>query len=151
MKIIKSLILLLFLTIPALTQASNQTMNQIVGLFAGTWKVEGKETFEKWEKNDSAFKGKGYQLKDNQEKVSEYLEIKNIEGRIYYLATVLNQNNGATVKFALTKAENDEFVFENPEHDFPQKLIYKKLSDREMFVRVLGKAGKGFSFKMSKL
>jgi hypothetical protein len=150
MKIIKVFVLLLFLAFSALAQ--DQTLDQITGLFAGTWKMEGREVYEKWEKNaDSSFKGKGYNLKDNQEKITEYFEIKSIDGKIYYLATVPNQNNGATVKFALTKSENGEFVFENPEHDFPQKLVYKKLSDREMWVEVSAKGKKGFSFKISKL
>lgn len=143
--------ILIFTVSSGFGQISDKTLDQITNLFAGTWKTEGKENYEKWEKTDSAFKGKGYNIKNNQEKITEYFEIKNINGKIYYMATVPNQNNGATVKFVLTKWDNDEFVFENPEHDFPKKIIYKKLSDREMFVQVLGQGNKGFSFKTAKL
>lgn len=150
MKVEKKL-LLIILVVLGCSSVFAQTTDQSLSFFAGTWKMEGKESYEKWEKSgDSVFKGKSYKVKDGKESISETLEIKSIDGKIYYLATVLNQNNGATIKFALTSAKDNEFIFENPEHDFPKKLIYKKMSETEMFVRVLGDGGKGFSFKMMK-
>ena len=151
MKVEKLFQLAMLLFVLGWVSVSAQTADQSLNFFAGVWKTEGKENFEKWEKSgDSILKGKAYKVRNGKESVSETLEIKNIDGKLYYLATVPNQNNGATVKFALTGSKDNEFVFENPEHDFPKKLVYKKLSETEMFVQVLGAEGKGFSFKMFK-
>jgi hypothetical protein len=129
-----------------------QSAEEISNFLAGTWKMEGKESFEQWEKSgESALKGRSFKIKDGKENVSETLEIKNIDGKIYYLATVPDQNNGATISFVLTAAKDNEFIFENAEHDFPKKLIYQKVSETELFVQVLGDGGKGFSFKMTKV
>jgi uncharacterized protein YciI len=42
------------------------------------------------------------------------------------------------------------FTFENPNHDFPKKIIYQKLSDTEIFVQVSGDKQKVFAYKMQK-
>lgn len=122
-----------------------------LSFLAGTWKIEGRNSFEVWEKSaNSILKGKAYKLLDGKEVISETFEIKSIDRKIFYLATVPDQNNGATVRFALTAYKNNEFVFENPEHDFPKKMVYKKISRNELFVQVAGAGGKGFSFTMKK-
>ncbi|MFT5166336.1 MAG: hypothetical protein ACI8P3_001567 [Saprospiraceae bacterium] len=43
------------------------------------------------------------------------------------------------------------YSFENPAHDFPEKIIYQFLSTTQFFVQVLGEKDKGFSFKMDKV
>lgn len=146
MKIKLLLILVVFSCVSAFAQSAEQ-----LNFFAGTWKREGRESYEQWEKSGDSFRGKSYKVNDGKEILSETLEIKSIDGKIYYLATTLNQNKGATIKFVLTNSKDNEFVFENPEHDFPKKIVYKKVSETEMAVQVLGDGGKGFSFKMAKV
>ena len=133
-----------------MAQSDGGGFAEVNSFFEGTWKMDGKETFEKWEvSGDKGLKGTGYKLKEGEKKVSETLEIKSIDGNIFYIATVPNQNNGAGIKFKMTGTDKSEYVFENAAHDFPKKIIYKKLSPTEMFVQVLGDGGKGFSFKMT--
>jgi len=118
----------------------------------GLWQREGKEEFEKWEKSGGfLFNGRGYRIKNGQEETTETLEIKNIGDKLFYLATVSDQNNGATVKFRATTNTRTALVFENPQHDFPKRIAYRKLSATEVFVEVTGSGGRGFSFKMKKL
>ncbi len=53
----------------------------------------------------------------------EFLQIREIEpGKIAYIALPSGQSE--TI-FPLAKAGEREAVFENPEHDFPQRVIYK--------------------------
>lgn len=40
--------------------------------------------------------------------------------------------------FKLTKFANREAVFENPEHDFPTKVIYRRTDDDSLFARIEG-------------
>ena len=37
-----------------------------------------------------------------------------------------------------SKTEN-EFAFENPKHDYPQKIVYKKVSDTNLVATISGK------------
>lgn len=116
----------------------------------GTWKMENKEVYEHWDKvNENSLKGFSYKIKDGQMFISEYLDIKKANNEIIYTATVLKQNQGKGVNFKLTKADST-FTFENPNHDFPKKIVYKKLDDTEIFVKVSDGKQKGFEYKMQK-
>lgn len=116
----------------------------------GTWKVENKEKYEHWDKlNDNSLKGFSYNTKNGELNVSEYLEITQAKKDIIYTATVLNQNQGMGISFKLNKV-GDTYSFENPKHDFPKKISYKKVSETEVFVEVSDGNQKGFSYKMTK-
>jgi len=120
------------------------------GFLQGTWKAENEEIYEHWDLlNDRTLKGFSYALKDGQIAVSEYLDISQKGGKWVYTATVLNQNEGKGVAFKLTKT-GDEYVFENPAHDFPKLISYKKLSETEILARASDGKDKSFSYKMTK-
>jgi len=123
---------------------------QFPDFLQGTWKMEGKEIYEHWDKpSDRRLKGFSYALKGGQLTVSEYLDIVQRDDRTIYTATVLNQNQGQSVDFLLT-ASDSTYTFENLNHDFPQKITYKKMADSAIFVRVFGKNREGFSYQMKK-
>jgi len=135
----------------AVISVNAQNIKESFGFLEGTWKVENKETYEEWSWiSESQLKGTGYKIIDGEREISEYLEISENDNSITYTATVPNQNNGQGVDFKLNRPTADEYSFENLNHDFPKKIIYKKLNDEEVFVRVLGEGDKGFSFKMLK-
>jgi hypothetical protein len=116
----------------------------------GTWKMGEKENYEHWDKlNDNTLKGFSYTLNQGQMTISEYLDISVINKEITFKATVLNQNQGRGMNFILTKTDSS-FTFENPNHDFPKKIVYQKLNDTEILVDVSDGKQKGFSYKMQK-
>lgn len=116
----------------------------------GTWKMENKEVYEHWDKlNENTQKGFSYKLKNGQMFISEYLDITKANNEIIYSATVLKQNQGKAVNFKLTKTDST-FTFENPNHDFPKKIVYQKLNDTEIYVQVSDGKQKGFAYKMQK-
>lgn len=116
----------------------------------GTWKVENKEMYEHWDKlNDNSLKGFSYNTKDGALNISEYLDITQAKKDIIYTATVLNQNQGRGISFKLNKV-GDTYSFENPKHDFPKKISYKKVSETEVFVEVSDGKQNEFSYKMTK-
>lgn len=81
-------------------------------------------SYEHWEKiNDSLFVGGSETIKNWDTVFTEKLKIEKIDGDIYYIADV--KHNPAPVKFKMISLNDYEAVFENPEHDFPQKIIYK--------------------------
>lgn len=121
-----------------------------VDFLTGTWKIEGRDTYENWQKNNNTLIGKSYRIKDNKEYVSETLSITTANNIVTYTATVLNQNDGKGIDFILNPEVNKKLSFENLNHDFPKKIQYTKLSNTEVFVEVLGEGDKGFSYKMFK-
>lgn len=48
------------------------------------------------------------------------------KGRIFFTAHPSGQ---PTATFALMKLSREEVVFENPDHDFPQRIIYRKTDE----------------------
>lgn len=148
--VILSIIFLLAFAAAANSQTEELAMSDVQDFFAGKWKIDGKDSYEHWEISAEILTGRGYKIIDGAEKLSENLEIKIVDGKICYLATVPDQNEGKTVRFELTRFSKNEMIFENPAHDFPKKLIYQKDSPTEMFVQVLGTGDKGFSFRMTK-
>ncbi len=119
-------------------------------ILSGTWKVKNQEIYEHWDKlNDQSWKGFSYEIKNGTMSVSEYLDIEKKESKLIYRATVLRQNEGLGVEFKLTGSDS-AFIFENPEHDFPKKIIYRKISANELFVEVTDGAKRGFSYTMTK-
>lgn len=116
----------------------------------GTWKMENQEVYEHWDKlNENTMKGFSYKVRDKKMIISEYLDISKKENEIIYTATVLYQNQGRGVNFKLTKIDST-FTFENPDHDFPKRIAYQKLTDTELRVKVSGGEKKSFSYKMRK-
>jgi uncharacterized protein YciI len=136
--------LILFLT--GMTFAQSEMPFFLVG----TWKMDDKELYEHWDKlNDQSLKGFSYSMSSGQMVVMEYLNITQTQNEIVYKATVINQNQGRDINFKLTGADN-AYVFENPGHDFPKKIVHQKLNETELFVEVSDGNKKGFSYKMKK-
>ncbi|MCB0729161.1 MAG: hypothetical protein KDD00_16970, partial [Ignavibacteriae bacterium] len=71
--------------------------------------------------------GRAYLIKNGEITNNEKLKIHLIENDIFYTADV--SHNPAPVSFKLTEYSDKIFIFENPEHDFPQKITYEILSE----------------------
>ena len=80
------------------------------------------------------------------------LRIKN--GKIFYIPSIQNQNNGEPVYFAFTGAKNGEFTFENQEHDFPKKIVYTNPHKDSLVAFIEGPTANGYKkdfFKMRRV
>ena len=95
---------------------------------------------ESWQKqNDSVYRGESYFVKQADTIHFESIVLSERNGSIFYSPTVRGQNNDKPVDFKLTSATARQLVFENPAHDFPQAICYKKLGDTAMEARISGK------------
>ena len=84
-----------------------------------------KETLETWKKvNDSTFKAESYFIKEKDTLHFETIILQQKGEKLTYNATVKGQNNDKAVAFNLTSATEKKLVFENPKHDYPQKITY---------------------------
>jgi hypothetical protein len=64
------------------------------------------------------------------------MEIK--DEQVLYIPIVKGQNNDQPVVFLLTKQTPKQLVFENPKHDYPQKIVYKKVNENSLVATISG-------------
>ncbi|MCX6165930.1 MAG: DUF6265 family protein [Ignavibacteriae bacterium] len=99
----------------------------------GLWEMKSDEgtTFEQWEINpDGTLQGKDFSIGLKNDTIFyEYLKIIQQDSDVYYVATVLNQNDEKPVYFKLIEFTPMVFVFENKQHDFPQMITYSIKTD----------------------
>ncbi|MEO9475219.1 MAG: DUF6265 family protein [Cyclobacteriaceae bacterium] len=92
---------------------------------AGKWIKESDSpattSIEVWEKtSETEMDGFGLTTEENDTIFYEQLRIIEEDNDLYYLANV----GDGIVKFELTRSDTDKWVFENPKHDFPKRIIY---------------------------
>ncbi len=104
----------------------------------GSWQIDLSEmqikVFESWKRGDgNAYLGEGYVLKGKDTIVKEVIKIEKIGEHWVCIAQI---NDNAPVLFTL-KAESTAkaLVFENLEHDNPQRIRYTFISNNEMMAR----------------
>lgn len=112
-----------------------QRLNWLVG----DWSTEPDENGESFEEHWMAPRrqemfGIGRTLRDGRERFVEYLRIAvDVDGVVYHAAPGgrLPATPFRAVEYGPRRA-----VFENPEHDFPQRIHYELLADGRMRVRI---------------
>lgn len=106
----------------------------------GNWQGEFNKAkiTESWQKiDDGLYSGKGFVFGDRDTFVREQLRIQRIAN---YWAFIPVINNQPPVLFTLIKSENHMLVFENKEHDFPQRVTYS-LEDGTLHAWIEGLKG----------
>lgn len=107
----------------------------------GTWEGVDENTLtfvEKWERGSTnALNGKGATITpDGDTLFKETLKIELVEGTPYYVATV--PENPGPVLFKLVESDNKHCIFENLDHDFPQRISYTLETKSTMSVKLEG-------------
>lgn len=121
--------------------AGKYTLLQKTSWILGSWKgVLGEGvSVERWYKqDDSTYAGAGLFIKGKVTLSQETLQLAQKGKDLYYLATVKDQNDNKPVSFKMTKFTANELVFENPGHDFPQKITYKRYSADSLVAEISG-------------
>src|SRR4051812_11087000 len=95
------------------------------GLWTRTNAKPGGMASESWKKgNGNEWIGIGVSLNGRDTSFVEKLKILVKGNSIYYVADVAE--NKEPVYFKFTELTNNGFVCENPAHDFPKRISYKK-------------------------
>jgi hypothetical protein len=79
--------------------------------------------------------GVGRTIKDGKTASYEFLQIREKGDDIFYIA---QPNGAAPVQFKLVKMNPNEAIFENPDHDFPQRIIYQRSIDGSLLAAIEG-------------
>jgi len=123
----------------------------------GRWENNSKEgnLSEFWTKtNDSTFHGESYFVIEKDTVFGEKVELMQRGKDFIFEARVAKQNDEKPVPFKLTSSSETEMVWENPAHDFPNKIVYQKVGKDSLVATIFGnKDGKPKSevFNMKKV
>lgn len=112
--------------------------DSIVKYFTGKWKLisDTEDYFEEWEfVNKTELAGVVYNYEEGESVIGENLYLKKFGNQWAYIALPANQS---ITLFALRKFSDNKFIFENKEHDFPQKIIYEFTSDDSLRTSIEG-------------
>ncbi len=96
---------------------------------AGTWcgGSEDRPTLEHWmAPAGGEMQGLGRSLKDGRMASFEFLRIADVEGTLTYLA---QPGGRPPTAFAMTGSGPNWARFENPQHDFPTRIEYRREGD----------------------
>jgi hypothetical protein len=115
-----------------------EKMNWLIG----QWENKTPEGYltETWTKdNDSTFSGQSYFIVKEKDTVHfESIVLMQVNDDLIYQPIVKGQNEDQPVDFKLTSDAEDSFTFENPKHDYPQKITYKKSNDKSLTATISG-------------
>lgn len=116
------------------------TTIEAFGGMAGCWergdKVKNLLVSEQWMKPaGTSMIGMGRTVKNGKTADYEFMRIEQRADGIFFVAKP--KANANETAFKLKSSTANEFVFENPEHDFPQRVIYK-LNGKTMAGRIEG-------------
>jgi hypothetical protein len=102
---------------------------QAFGWLEGTWTNDKQEAFEQWQVvSDSLIQGGSFYRKGKDYVRAEDITVSVVNGSLYYTPTVYGQNNNKPVPFKITLYTDTSFIAENPEHSFPQRIAYTRVT-----------------------
>ena len=109
------------------TKKTKDDFNKLAWI-EGTWtrtnSKAGQSGIESWQKiSPFEFRGSGVTLKGADTLFIEKLKIEIRDNSIYYVSDVPENPN--PISFTLTEITESGFVCENPQHDFPKKILYQ--------------------------
>jgi len=138
------------------SQAQTTEARTISGLswISGDWQSPGSgrsQVEEHWTKPAGAsMMGMSRTVVGEKTAEFEYLRIEQRMDGIYYVAHPKAQCPGTD--FRLTRSSASEAVFENPQHDFPKRIIYRKSGDDSLTASIDGGEGtKSMAFPMQRM
>jgi hypothetical protein len=131
-------------TLLLITNASTQTpVLTDIAWISGAWQTEpgGRRQIEEhWTAVAGAsMLGMGRTVAGDKTVEFEYLRIEQRADGIYYVAHPKARCPGTD--FKLTRASATEAVFENPQHDFPKRIIYRKTGNDSLTATTDGGEG----------
>jgi len=124
----------------AAKQAITETPFDI--LLTAKWADLGRDNafIEEWERSKDGLRGTGVVLSQGDTVFIEHLQLVQRDSIWYYTARTDGQNNGEPVFFECTMIDPELglFLFENPDHDFPQSIGYQFRASGELHIKTHG-------------
>jgi hypothetical protein len=94
---------------------------------------------ENWSKlNDTTYSATSYFVKGKDTLHFETIVLAQKGENLTYFATVTGQNDDKAVAFPSSSETEEQLVFENAKHDYPQKITYTKGADNTLTTEISG-------------
>ena len=133
------ILLFLFLPFILLFAACSNSKLDSLEFIIGKWETKSGigTSYETWTRvNDTLFEGNALYIINGDTAFTEELKIVFSNNEINYIALPNGQEETA---FKLVKAESKKAVFENPTHDFPNRISYTRTYEDSLSAIVEGK------------
>ena len=142
--VIHSLLIVLAVAAKGLGQASVETGRVTIESFAfmkGCWAIERPERkvqiFEQWmAPAGGTMIGMSRTMRDGKTTGWEYMRIESGDSGIFFVSKP--KENKEETYFRLKTSAMNELVFENPDHDFPQRVMYRASGPDSLNARIEG-------------
>lgn len=111
---------------------------RVLAWISGCWEnSQGISTVEeRWTKlAGESMLGVSRTVKAGKTVAYEFIRIMKQGDDIYYVACPSGQKEA---QFKLAKWSEHDATFENPDHDFPQRIVYRKMEDGSLHARIEG-------------
>lgn len=116
----------------------------------GKWRESNGRSYEEWKVKGHGMVGTAYKLdKDGQHTPGEEMSIVNRGENYFFIADVAGPQ--PSVDFRISSYTKDSFVAENPAHDFPKKISYRKVDEKHLQAVISDNGKKIIRFYFTKL
>jgi hypothetical protein len=112
-----------------------------LGWMAGCWAAEGgaRRMEEQWMRPaGDTLLGMSRTISGGRTAFVEFLQIERV-GEEVTLTALAGGPGARPVPFRRVAGAEGEAVFENPEHDFPQRILYRRAGEGGLFARIDGR------------
>lgn len=149
--------LLVFVSVGVQGQSISSYRLSNLQWLSGCWESrnDAKQTVlsEQWMKPEGGMMiGMGRTVEDGKAVDWEFMRIEQRGTEVYYLAKP--KANNVETPFKLIRSSASEAVFENLQHDFPQRVIYRLAKSGNLDARIEGTASdgkvKGINYPMNR-
>ena len=119
-----------------------QKANWLVGEWQHT--TDSTNLVETWKReNDSTLTATSYFIQNKKDTLHrESIELVQNNNLLIYTTTITGENNDEPIVFQKTIETETELIFENPNPDYPRKIIYKKMAAQQLQVTIFGTVNK---------
>lgn len=110
---------------------------------AGKWSMKEKNAtiVEQWSFFNGSLKCMSYEVKGIDTTLIENASISCIGGKsvfTYYPEKADKDGKKEPVHFVLVSEKDNTFIFENKQHDFPQRVVYQRVNETECHAWIEG-------------
>ena len=146
-------LLLIFGNVSFLRAYQSESISQLAWI-AGDWQTApgGRAQIEEhWmQPAGGSMMGMSRTVAGNRTAEFEFLRIEQRADGIFYVAQP--KGRCPATDFKLTRVNAQEAVFENPQHDFPKRIIYRKTADDALTASIdAGEGTKAMTFSFRKM
>lgn len=133
-----TIVVFVLLALPVQTAARQVDSLDELAWIEGEWQrtVSDAVAIERWRLTEAGLVGEGAVVRDGEERHTEALLLVAMGSDVFYIARP--PENPYPVAFRLVSSEADTFVFENPTHDFPQRIVYRRTAPDAMTAVIEG-------------